>query len=180
METLFIIFGRSAVGKTTIARKLQKKYGDRIHEAVSVTTRNARPGEEPGVDYHFISKEEFEKLIEEDGLAEKIEYNGNYYGLAYSAFDTNKVNIAIIEPNGLKQVKEKMKDKFKIIVVKIEENDDTIAQRLVNRGDAPEVREKRIHGDKTHFANVPFDYLINSRFEILDWIIKDNSSLGHE
>jgi len=179
METLFIIFGRSAVGKTTIARKLKDKYGDRIHEALSVTTRNPRPGEIEGIDYHFISVEEFKEDLNRDNFVESIEYNGNYYGLMKTVFDESKVNIAIIEPNGLKQVKEKLKDRFKIVVIKIEENDDTLSERLVKRGDAPEIREKRINGDKTHFANIAFDYLINSRFEVLDWIMRDNSSLGN-
>jgi len=177
METLFIIFGRSAVGKTTIARKLQDKYGDQIHEAVSITTRNKRPGEIEGIDYNFVSREHFIDLINQNALAERIEYNDNYYGLEFAAFDTLKTNIAIVEPTGLRQIKEKMKTFFNIIVVKIEENDDTISQRLVNRGDAPEVREKRIHGDKSHFANVEFDYLINSKFDVLDFIIRSNSSL---
>jgi guanylate kinase len=177
METLFIIFGRSAVGKTTIARKLQEKYKNQIHEAVSITTRSRRPGEIEGVDYNFVSKEHFLDLISKDAFAERIEYNDNYYGLEFAAFDISKTNIAIVEPVGLKQIKEKMKTFFNIIVIKIEENDDTISQRLVNRGDAPEVREKRINGDKAHFANIEFDYLINSKFDVLDFIIRSNSSL---
>ena len=176
METLFIIYGRSAVGKTTIARKLQEKYKDEIHEAVSIQP-DQRDQEIEGVDYNFVSKEHFLDLTVKDALAERIEYNDNYYGLEFEAFDTSKTNISIVEPVGLKQLKEKMKTFFNIIVIKIEENDDTISQRLVNRGDAPEVREKRINGDKAHFANIEFDYLINSKFDLLDFIIRSNSSL---
>jgi len=177
VKTLFIITGRSGVGKTTIVRRLQQKYGDKVHEAVSTTSRTKRHHEIEGEDYHFVSRQEFEELLTLGELAEDIYYNGNYYGLPYSAFNVDKINFAIIEPNGLRQIRDKMKDKFNIVIIKLEENDDTLVDRLIKRGDAPDVREKRIHGDKEHFANVPFDYLTNSRFEIIDKIVCDNSDL---
>jgi guanylate kinase len=177
MKTLFIITGRSGVGKTVNVRKLQEKYGDRLHEAVSVTTRQMRPNEVEGMDYKFVTREHFNNLIINNQLVENVEYNGNYYGLALTAFDPTKVNVAIVEPSGLRQIKEKMKKRFNIVIIKLEENDETLVDRLVKRGDAPEVREKRIYGDKSHFTNVPFDYLTNSKFEIIDTIVCHNSDL---
>ena len=177
---LIILFGRSCVGKTTMVRKIQEIYGDKIHEAVSVTTRDSRPGEIPGVDYNFITKDEFEKMLKNDELVEHIFYNGNYYGLARSAFNINKVNIAIIEPNGLKQVKQKMSNNFEIITVKMEENDYTLLERFEKRGDPIEVRDKRIYGDKTHFAEVQFDYLINSELLLFKKILETHSDLREE
>lgn len=176
MNTLFILFGRSCTGKTTSVRKLQKIYPD-LHEAVSVTTRAQRPGEIPGEDYNFITREEFGKMLSKGDLVEDIEYNGNYYGLAYSAFDESKTNIAIIEPNGLKQVLNKMGDMFEIIVIKMDENDYTLLERFAKRGDPIEVRDKRIYGDKEHFAEIPFDYLINSNIDLFKTIIEKHSEL---
>jgi guanylate kinase len=176
---LIILFGRSCVGKTTMIRKIQDLYGDQVHEAVSVTTRDSRPGEIPGVDYNFITREHFEKMLANDDLVEHVHYNGNYYGLAKSAFDpTKKVNIAIIEPNGLKQVKEKMVNEFdEILTVKMDENDYTLLERFGKRGDPIEVRDKRIYGDKSHFAEIPFDYLINSELLLFETILKKYTNL---
>jgi guanylate kinase len=176
LETLFILFGRSCVGKTTTVRKLQEIYPD-LHEAVSVTTRNPRLGEIAGQDYNFISRQEFGQMLAEGDLVEDIEYNGNYYGLAYSAFDYTKTNICIIEPNGLRQVIEKLSDRFNIVVVKMEENDYTLIERFEKRGDAPEIRDKRIYGDKSHFAEIPFDYMINSNVNLFITIIEKHSKL---
>jgi guanylate kinase len=176
MNTLFVLFGRSCVGKTSTVRQLQRIYPD-LHEAVSVTTRQARPGEIPGEDYNFITREEFGRMLAEGDLVEDIEYNGNYYGLAYSSFDESKTNIAIIEPNGLRQVLTKLKDKFNIIVVKMEENDYTLMERFAKRGDAPEIRDKRIYGDKAHFAEIPFDYMINSNIDLFKTIIEKHTDL---
>ena len=156
-------------------RKLQEIYGEYLHEAVSLTTRDPRPGEIDGVDYSFRTVREFNNLLDNGGLVEDIEYNGNFYGLAYDAFDPTNTNIVIVEPNGLAQVKDKLKDRFNIVVIKMDENDYTLLQRFAERGDAPEVREKRIHGDKTHFAEVPFKYLINSEFLLLDAIIREHA-----
>lgn len=174
---LIILFGRSCVGKTTMVRKIQDLYGDQIHEAVSVTNRDSRPGEIPGIDYNFITRERFEEMLANDELVEHVFYNGNYYGLAKAAFNTAKVNIAIIEPNGLRQVKEKMADQFEIIVIKMEENDYTLLERFEKRGDPIEVRDKRIYGDKTHFAEIPFDYLINSELLLFETILKTHTLL---
>lgn len=176
MNTLFILFGRSCVGKTTTVRKLQQIYPD-LHEAVSVTTRGPRPGEIPGQDYNFITREKFGQMLAEGDLVEDIEYNGNYYGLAFSAFDYDKTNVAIIEPNGLRQVKEKLSNKFNIVVVKMEENDYTLVERFAKRGDPIEVRDKRIYGDKSHFAEIPFDYLINSNVDLFKAIIEKHTNL---
>lgn len=179
METLFVLFGRSCVGKTTSVRKLQQKYPD-LHEAVSVTTRKPRPGEIDGFDYIFVTFEEFERMERDGELVENIEYNGNKYGLAFRSFNPDKVNIAVIEPNGLKQVQERLSDRFNIIVIKMDENDSTLLERFAKRGDAPEVRDKRIYGDKAHFSNVQFDYMINSSPDLLEFIMKKHSNLGKE
>lgn len=180
MNTLFILFGRSCTGKTTIVRKLQAKYGEEIHEAVSLTTREPRPGEIPGIDYTFVSVDEFKSMMDNNELVEDIEYNGNYYGLAYKTFDTEKTNIVVVEPNGLSQVKSKLGHLFDIVVIKMDENNYTLEDRFVKRGDAPEVRAKRIYGDRTHFAEIPFDYLINSEFLLFENIIRTHSSIGED
>ena len=77
--TLFVYSGCSGVGKGTIMQKLLESDCN-IKLSVSATTRAARPGEEHGVQYFFVSREEFSKMVEEDGFLEHEEFCDNFYG----------------------------------------------------------------------------------------------------
>ena len=76
---LLVIFsGPSGSGKGTIMKSLLARRDDTVL-SVSMTTRAPRPGEIDGYHYHFVTREEFKKTIEEDGFLEYAEYNGNFY-----------------------------------------------------------------------------------------------------
>ena len=79
MGKLIVISGPSGVGKGTIIKRVLKRL-DNVKLSVSCTTRAPRVGEEDGVHYHFISKEEFEKMIAEEGFLEYESFFDNYYG----------------------------------------------------------------------------------------------------
>ncbi len=75
-----ILVGPSGAGKTTIAGRLVRGHPGRFAFSVSATTRGPRPGERPGADYHFVSRSEFEEMIDAGKLAEWAEVHGEYYG----------------------------------------------------------------------------------------------------
>ena len=77
--TLTVISGFSGVGKGCVMDSLISRY-EGYALSVSATTRDPRPGEVHGVAYYFISREEFEEMISQDGLVEYAQYCGNYYG----------------------------------------------------------------------------------------------------
>jgi len=76
---LFILSGPSGVGKGTVRERLFQQENN-LKYSISMTTRERRPGEEDGVDYFFKTKDEFERLIEENRLLEHAQYVNNYYG----------------------------------------------------------------------------------------------------
>ena len=76
---LFVMSAASGAGKTTLKDKVIGEFPDIVY-SISATTRKPREGEVDGVHYFFMTKEEFEKLIKEDGLIEWNEVHGNYYG----------------------------------------------------------------------------------------------------
>ena len=76
---MVILSSPSGAGKTTISKKLQQKYQN-FKISVSHTTRTPRPNEVDGIDYFFVSHEEFKKLIEKNEFYEYAEIFGNYYG----------------------------------------------------------------------------------------------------
>ena len=111
-KKLFVISGCSGVGKGTVINEFMKRNSDNFILSVSCTTRNPRPNEIEGVNYFFISKEEFEKNIEEDKFLEYAQFAENYYGTK-KKYIKEKIeqgyNIILeIETNGALQVKEKM------------------------------------------------------------------------
>lgn len=77
--SLFIITGPSGTGKGTLLREVMQTL-DRLYFSVSATTRAPRPGEEDGVHYHFLSREQFEELVARDRFLEYARYAENYYG----------------------------------------------------------------------------------------------------
>ncbi|MCB9896080.1 MAG: guanylate kinase [Planctomycetes bacterium] len=113
METLpgilVVLSGPTAVGKTTVARRLVARGG--YVQSVSVTTREKRKGEREGVDYRFISVEEFERLRDTNELVEYAEVHGNWYGTPKQPLrDALKAGLAcllVIDVNGGLQMRGK-------------------------------------------------------------------------
>ena len=93
---MILLTGPSASGKTEIAKELFKLFG--IKKVVTHTTRDMRVGEVQDVDYHFVSKEEFLKLKDEDAFVETTFYNNNYYGTSKKELGNDKV--IVVDPKG--------------------------------------------------------------------------------
>ena len=118
---LIILSGPSGVGKGTVRIGLVQKAELNLYYSVSMTTRPMRPGEVDGRDYFFVSKEEFEKVIERDGFLEWNNFVNNYYGTPADAVakmrDEGKNVLLEIDVNGAKKVMAKCPDAVTIFLV---------------------------------------------------------------
>ena len=118
---LIVLSGPSGVGKGTVRKALFEMPEQEFVYSVSMTTRAPRPGEVDGVDYYFVSREEFERQIASGNLLEYAEFVGNYYGTpkdkVEEQLNKGKEVILEIEVNGAFQVREKCKDAVFIFLV---------------------------------------------------------------
>lgn len=104
MSTKIIcIIGKSSTGKSTFCDYLKKYFN--YNFIISHTSRDKRPNEENGVDYFFVSKEEFEEMISKDLFLDVNVFNGWYYGISKEAFKKNKINAVVIDPAGFKKLR---------------------------------------------------------------------------
>ncbi len=144
---LLIISGFSGVGKGTIVEKMLEAF-DNYKISISCTTRDPRPAEEDGVHYHFISKDDFEKMIENDELLEHAKYVDNYYGTPKKFVDDcleRGDNVILeIESEGARKVKDKMPEAIMIFV--LPPSARHLKDRLVGRGSEDlDAIEKRLN-----------------------------------
>lgn len=100
---MLVIVGESGSGKSTLQDYIVKNYG--YEKIVTYTTRQPRAGEKDGVDYHYISDSEFNRLVSEGFFIEHATYNGWSYGTAKEDCKDNK--IVILTPRGLRSFKSK-------------------------------------------------------------------------
>ena len=132
---LVVVSGFSGAGKGTVMKRLMEKY-DGYALSVSATTRKPRPGEEDGREYFFRTRDEFEKLIEEDALLEYARYVENYYGTPRSYVEeqlqAGRNVILEIEIQGAMKIKEKIPEALLVFVTPptVEE----LERRLTGRG----------------------------------------------
>lgn len=143
---LTIISGFSGVGKGTLVKMLLEKY-DNYALSISATTREPRVGEQDGVNYFFITKDEFEKKIDNKELLEYAQYVGNYYGTprryVEEQLNNGKDVLLEIEIQGAMQIKEIMPDAMTIFVMPPDAK--TLKERLVGRGtESMEVIDERL------------------------------------
>jgi guanylate kinase len=161
---LVIISGPSGVGKGTIRKALFGIPDNNFCYSVSMTTRKPRAGEIDGVDYFFVSREEFEKRIRKNGFLEYAEFVGEYYGTPIDYIETmmekGKEVIVEIEVEGALQVREKNPEAVFIFIVPPSRND--LIERLKNRGtDTTETIKKRIEKAEREFhLAYKYDYIV--------------------
>ena len=143
MAKTLVITGPSGVGKGTLIRLLLDRF-PALALSVSATTRKPRPGEEDGVDYHFLSRDEFDRRIDAGEFLEWAEYAGNRYGTLRSELERDvDVLVLEIEVQGARQVRERVPDAISVFIAPPSE--EALRTRLVGRGsDDPEQIEKRL------------------------------------
>ena len=152
MSKLFIISGPSGAGKGTLVDMIKKNFED-IFLSISMTTRQPRPGEQEGINYYYVSVDEFKNRISQDKMLEYAEYCGTYYGTprepAENALNNGNSMILEIEVEGMRQVKSKMPDAVTIFIAP--PSIDELARRIKKRNpdELDSVIEKRINRART-------------------------------
>ncbi|VWL85427.1 guanylate kinase [Oceanivirga miroungae] len=159
---LFVVSGPSGSGKSTITKIVRDKLN--IPLSISATSRKSRPGEVNGVDYYFLTEEEFSKKIENNEFFEYANVHGNYYGTLVSEINSKLDNgqdvILEIDVQGAIISKNKYDD-IVLIFCKTE-NDEVLRNRLLGRNtDSNEVIEKRLNNAKKELEYEKYyDYTI--------------------
>lgn len=161
---ILILSGPSGCGKSTLLKEVYKEISD-YYFSISTTTRQPRVGEENGVDYFFVSKEEFEKDIEDDNFLEYALVHGNYYGTSLKpinkALEEKKLVIFDIDVQGHELVRNKL-DSIVTSVFITTPSLKVLEDRLNSRNtDNKEVIENRIKNAKAEVEYFrDYDYLI--------------------
>lgn len=161
---LIVMSGPSGVGKGTVRKALFEKRGHRLDYSVSMTTRKKREGEVDGVDYYFVSREEFEQRIKENKFLEYAEFVGNYYGTpldkVMEKINAGKEVVLEIEVNGALQVKDKMRDAVMIFIVP--PGKKALYDRLRSRGTESEeiIKERVEKADREFKLAHYYDYIV--------------------
>ncbi len=150
---LVVISGPSGAGKTSVCRALKKNPN--VEFSVSATTRSMREGEQDGVDYHFLSCDDFQRRLGENQFLEWASYNENLYGTPRWPMDAalarGKTFLVEIEVDGTRQLRERAIDGLYVFIAP--PNIEELRRRLVNRGtnEAEEI-DQRVHIAKEEIA----------------------------
>lgn len=153
---MIVLVGESASGKSSIEKYLVDWY--EYKKIISYTTRSPRPNEVDGLDYHFITVEQFKKLQEENFFAETAIYNNWYYGTAKE--DCTDDKIAVLTPHGLRQVSKIDGINVKSFYINVPRRDRLI--KILQRGDNIEEAYRRSLSDVGQFDGIgdEVDYII--------------------
>ena len=169
MAGVFVITGPSGVGKGPLIRGLLERVPE-LELSISATTREPRPGERDGVDYHFLTEEEFARRVAAGDFLEHASYSGNRYGTLRS--DVERVTrsghpvVLEIEVQGARQVRQTMPDAVAVFIAP--PSSEALRARLVGRGtDTQEQVEARMRTAQRELEAQPeFGHVVvNDRLE---------------
>lgn len=159
---LFVISGASGVGKSTVLAKVMAKRDD-LKFSVSATTRAPRPGETEAVSYYFVSREQFDEMIQNNAFLEYDAHMGHYYGTPKAQLEEKLLSGSVIldiEPNGAFNVRKVRPDAVLIFIAP--PSTVELERRLRSRGDTSE-EQIRLRLDRVRWEmeqSECYDYVV--------------------
>ncbi|KAK2950411.1 putative Guanylate kinase 1 [Blattamonas nauphoetae] len=158
---ILIVAGPSGVGKSTVIKKIMECIPNTFAFSVSHTTRQPRPGEVDGINYHFTTKEVMEQLISEDKFIEQCDVHGNMYGTSKMEIERlnseNKIAVLDIDIQGCQKIK-KRHDVLQMnpVYIRIKIAYEELEKRLTGRGtETPESLKIRLDNAKAELEPMP-------------------------
>lgn len=167
------LMGEAGTGKDTLLKKMKESAPDLFHSIVSYTTRPKREKEIDGVDYHFISTEDFAKKVLNNEMLEATNFNDWFYGTGLDDLKKDKINIGVFNPTGVEALMFE-KNKIDLKVFRIKTSDKTRMLRQLNRELNPNVHEiiRRFKADWLDFDDLsdlaPYEEIQNETIEDLE------------
>ena len=166
---LVILSGVSGAGKDTIKNELIKRV-ENVTSLPSFTSRKPRIGEEEGVQYHFITKEEFKERINNGEFYEYDIHHEEYYGtskkLMNEKIQSGKIIVKDIEVNGTENLIKKLKNETKLVTIFLRVNKKELKRRLLNRGDNLSEAQMELRLNRLEYEE--------SKMNLYDYVIKND------
>lgn len=161
---IIAICGKSAAGKDTLLQAMLETLGDKANKIISHTTRPPREGEVSGVNYHYITDDEFLHKIWHNEMLETAKYRNWWYGTAVEALSEDKINIGVFNRKGLDALKKDKRD-LDLFTIYITASDKTRLLRSLYREEEPDVAEivRRYQADEEEWKDfADFHFLVGN------------------
>lgn len=154
---LIVLTGKTAAGKDTVMVRLLERLPN-LRRVVTTTSRAPRPNEKDGVDYNFVTVEQFQKMIDSRQFLEYVEYGGNFYGTekAQIKHESGENLIWRIDPSRAGRVRKLLGEKLVVIYLTVD--DSVVLQRLTKRGFPEEEIKRRLAEDKMFWEQYKDNY----------------------
>lgn len=165
------LMGEAGSGKDTILHRIMEKYPSYFNEIISCTTRPPRQGEKEGVNYHFLSVEDFIRKILNGDMLEATEFNGWHYGTDSQSLTIDKINIGVFNPKGVRCLQEDENIELYVFYVRAAGKQRLLRQ--LNREENPDVDEiiRRYKADTEDFSflnDIKYITLQNNTLDDID------------
>lgn len=154
MYNIVALIGEAGSGKDTIMKQIITTCPNEFNEIISCTSRPKREGEKEGINYFYYSPEEFERKVLNNEMLEHTEFNNWYYGTSNDALRSDRLNIGVFNPDGIRILS--ANPNVKLTVYKIMCSPKTRLLRQLNRENNPNVDEiiRRYVTDKNDFDHL--------------------------
>lgn len=163
MYKIIAIIGEAGSGKDTLMNKIIYEAGKTkpaliFHSIISCTTRPPRDYEKNGINYYFLTNEEFAERVLKNDFLEVSEFNDWFYGTSKSELDPDKINIAVLNPDGVENILLHKDIQLKVFYLDVKGKTRLIRQ--LQREEEPNIPEiyRRYLADDEDFNYLPFEY----------------------